>query len=151
MRFQLFGVWLAANGEHGVSKYGIGENGIDKHVIGEYGIGEHGIGEYGRGEHGIGEHGIGEHGIGEYGIGEMLRHPQSRPPVFQDYQDPSRFPTVGHHGWPSAGEKSKCLKIPPHVPQVMIKLPLKRIHWPHLACTLAIVHQKDHLIRPYVL
>ena len=35
------------------------------------------------------------------------------------------FPTLGYHGWPSAGEKSKCLKIPPHVPQVMIKLPLK--------------------------
>ena len=52
------------------------------------------------------------------------------------YQDPSRLPAIGHHGWPSAGEKSKCLKIPPHVPQVMIKLPLKCIHRPH----------SDHLI-----
>ena len=47
------------------------------------------------------------------------------------HQDPSMLPKVGHHGWPSAGEKSECLKIPPHVPQVMIKLPLKCIHWPH--------------------
>ena len=46
------------------------------------------------------------------------------------YQDPSRLTTVGHHGWPSAGG-NKCLKIPPHVPQVMIKLPLECIHWPH--------------------
>ena len=36
--------------------------------------------------------------------------------------------TMDGHGWPSAGEKSKCLKIPPHVPQVMIKLSLKSIH-----------------------
>ena len=40
------------------------------------------------------------------------------------------LPTLAYHGWPSAGVKSKCLKIPPHVPQVMIKLSLKCIHWP---------------------
>ena len=57
-------------------------------------------------------------------------------PFTRIYQDPSRLPAIGHHGWPSAGEKSKCLKIPPHVPQVMIKLPLKCIHRPH----------SDHLI-----
>ena len=86
MRCQLFGVWLAANGKHGIDKYGIGEHGIGEYGIGEHGIGEYGIGEYeigeygigkhgiGRNRHGIGEHGIGEHGIGEYGIGEMLRH-----------------------------------------------------------------------------
>ena len=50
---------------------------------------------------------------------------------YQDYQDPSRLPTVGHHGWPSAGGKSMCLKILPHVPEVMIKLSLERIHQPH--------------------
>ena len=54
---------MAANGEHGVGKYGIGENGIGKYVIDK---------------HGIGEYGIGEHGIGEYGIGEMLRHRYSK-------------------------------------------------------------------------
>ena len=39
------------------------------------------------------------------------------------YQDPSRLPTVGHHGWWMAISrgKSKCLKITSHVPQVMIK------------------------------
>ena len=38
------------------------------------------------------------------------------PAVNQDYQDPSKLLTVSHNGWPSAEEKSKCLKIPPHVP-----------------------------------
>ena len=47
--------------------------------------------------------------------------------IYQDYQDPSRLPTVGNPGWPSAEEKSKCLKIPPHVLQVMIKLPLTTV------------------------
>ena len=49
---------------------------------------------------------------------------------YQDNQRPSRLPTVGHHGWPSAGEKKQVLKnTPSH--SVMIKLPLKCIHWPH--------------------
>ena len=89
MRCQLFVVWVAANGEHWLDKYGIGEYGIGELGMGEYGIGEHGIGkhgiiehgigkhgiiELGIGKYGIGEHGIGEHGKGEHGIGEMLRH-----------------------------------------------------------------------------
>ena len=63
-----------------------------------------------------------------HGETRALGIPQSFYQDYQDYQDPSRLPSVGHHGWPSAGEKSNCLKIPPHVPQVMIKLSLERIH-----------------------
>ena len=33
------------------------------------------------------------------------------------------------------GEKAKCLKIPPHIPQVMIKHPLNCIHYHHPTCT----------------
>ena len=61
----------------------------------------------------------------------MHAHTWYRKGDYQDYQDPSRLPTVGHPGWPSTGKKSKCLKIPHHVPQVMIKLPLECIHWPN--------------------
>ena len=65
------------------------------------------------------------------GVSDFFRYIWQLTPQYnhkQDYQDPSRLPTVSHHGWPSAGEESKCLKIPPHIPQVMIKLPLKCMH-----------------------
>ena len=52
----------------------------------------------------------------------------SLPGFTRIYQDPSRLPTIGHHGWPSAGGKKQMLTNTPHVPQVMIKLPLKCIN-----------------------
>ena len=35
---------------------------------------------------------------------------------------------TGYHRWMSAGDKSKCLQIPPRIHQVIIKLPLKCIN-----------------------
>ena len=43
---------------------------------------------------------------GETGFGETGGHHLDLPGSIQG------LPTVGHHGWPSAGVKSKCLNTP---------------------------------------